>query len=154
MHKGLIAKASISISAPSREVWQALVDPEAISQYMFGTTAVSDWREGRPIVWKGEWKGEAYEDKGVILQLEPGRRITYSHFSPLSGLPDEPQNYHTVTVELTAGGEQEGVGDQAVGGEQTHVSLEQDNNASEEARAHSEQNWQAMLAALKELVER
>ena len=154
MHKGLIAKASISIGAPSREVWQALVDPEAIKQYLFGTTVVSEWRQGGPIVWKGERKVKAYEDKGVILQLEPGRRITYSHFSPLSGLPDEPQNYHTVTVELTTGGEQEGVGDQAVGGDQTHVSLEQDNNASEEARAHSEQNWQAMLAALKEMVER
>ena len=65
----------------------ALVDPAAIKQYMFGTTVESDWREGSSIVWKGEWQGRAYEDKGVILRLEPGRLLQYSHFSPLSGAP-------------------------------------------------------------------
>ena len=74
------------------------MDPEAIRRYMFGTTVVSDWKEGGPIVWKGEWKGKAYEDKGVILRLEPERILQYSHFSPQSGLPDTPENHHTVTI--------------------------------------------------------
>jgi hypothetical protein len=30
---------------------------------MFGTTVNSEWREGAPITWKGDWKGKAYEDK-------------------------------------------------------------------------------------------
>jgi uncharacterized protein YndB with AHSA1/START domain len=141
MDKNLIARSSTTINAPSERVWDALVNPGAIKQYMFGTDVVSDWREGSPIVWRGEWQGQAYEDKGVILQVKPGRTIQYSHFSPLSGLPDEPENYHTVTVELSADRDQ------------THVSLAQDNNASEEERAHSEKNWETMLAALKEFVE-
>jgi uncharacterized protein YndB with AHSA1/START domain len=141
MDKNLIARSSTTINAPSERVWDALVNPGAIKQYMFGTDVVSDWREGSPIVWRGEWQGQAYEDKGVILQVKPGRTIQYSHFSPLSGLPDEPENYHTVTVELSADRDQ------------THVSLAQDNNASEEERAHSEKNWEMMLAALKEFVE-
>jgi uncharacterized protein YndB with AHSA1/START domain len=37
MDKNLIARASISIDAPSEKVWNALVNPEAIKQYMFGT---------------------------------------------------------------------------------------------------------------------
>jgi uncharacterized protein YndB with AHSA1/START domain len=141
MDKNLIARAAISINAPSGKVWQALVNPEAIKQYMFGTTVVSDWREGSPIVWKGEWQGRSYEDKGVILELVQGRKLQYSHFSPLSGAPDVPESYHTVTIELSAEGNQ------------THVSLSQDKNATEEERAHSESNWGMMLAALKKYVE-
>jgi uncharacterized protein YndB with AHSA1/START domain len=141
MEKNLIARASASINAPREDVWKALVNPEAIKQYMFGTTVVSDWKEGSPIVWKGEWQGKPYEDKGVILQLKPGRTIRYSHFSPLSGVPDRPENYHNVTVELS--------GDE----NQTQVELTQDKNASDEERAEAEKNWGMMLAGLKKFVE-
>ena len=115
--KGLIARASITINAPIGKVWDALVNPEKIKQYMFGTNAVSDWKEGSSIIWKGEWEGKKYEDKGVILKLEPGHMIQYSHFSPLTGQPDMPENYHIVTIELSSKGIQ------------TLVSLLQDNNA-------------------------
>jgi uncharacterized protein YndB with AHSA1/START domain len=142
MGTNLIAKASVVIDAPSAKVWDTLVSPDAIRQYMFGAHVVTDWREGSPITWKGEWQGKSYEDKGVVLRFEPGRTLRYSHFSPLSGLPDEPENHHTVTVELT--GE----------GNRTRVSLVQDKNDTEEARAHSEKNWSMMLAGLKKLVER
>ncbi len=141
MDKNLIARASTTIDAPSAKVWDALVNPASIKHYMFGTDVVSDWRQGSPIVWKGEWQGRPYEDKGVILRLEPGRTLQYSHFSPLSGLPDEPNNYHTVTVNLSTAGNQ------------TRVSLAQDNNATDEEREHSEQNWHMMLAGLKQFVE-
>jgi uncharacterized protein YndB with AHSA1/START domain len=142
MDENLIAKATIVINATTDEVWNALVDPAAIKQYMFGTNVVSDWKEGSAIVWKGEWQGRSYEDKGVILKIKPGRTIRYSHFSPLSWLPDEPENYHTVTIELSSEGAR------------THVSLAQDNNPTEQARTQSEQNWQMMLTALKKLLER
>ena len=141
MNKGLIAKASISINAPADKVWNALTNPEVIKQYMFGTTAISDWKEGSPIVWKGEWQGTTYEDKGVILKLNPERLIQYSHFSPLSGKLDLPESYHTVTIELAS--------DDA----ETTVSLFQDNNETGQEREHSEQNWQMMLDALKKLLE-
>ena len=120
MNKNLIAKTSIIINASSAKIWDALVNPEAVKQYMFGTNVISDWHEGSPIVWKGEWQGKPYEDKGQILQIKPEQTIQYSHFSPLSGLPDEPKNYHTVTIKLTTDGNQ------------TYVSLAQDNNANEE----------------------
>jgi len=73
---------------------------------------------------------------------EPQHVLEYSHFSPLSGQPDLPENYHTVTIELIGQGEQ------------TKVKLSQDNNPSDEARQHSEKNWQMMLDSLKELLER
>jgi len=141
MDKNLIARASITVNAPSTDVWNALVNTEAIKQYMFGTNVVSDWKEGSPIVWKGEWQGKSYEDKGVILQFKQGRTIQYSHFSPLSGLPDKPESYHTVTIELSNEGTQ------------TRVTLSQDNNPNEQSREHSEKNWGMMLTALKKFLE-
>lgn len=141
MDKELIARTSVTISAPSEKVWDALVNPEAIKQYMFGTNVVSDWREGSPITWRGEWQGQPYEDKGVILQVRPELTLQYSHFSPLSGLPDRAESYHTVTIELS--GE----------GNQTRVSLAQDNNPTEQARDHSEENWGTMLTSLKRFLE-
>jgi uncharacterized protein YndB with AHSA1/START domain len=137
----LIARSTIVIAAPAEKVWQALVTPSAIKQYMFGTTVVSEWKEGGPIVWKGEWQGKKYEDKGVIRQLKPGRALQYTHFSPLAGLPDLPENYHTVTIQLSA----EGNG--------TRVSLTQDKNSTEEMREHSQKNWDTMLQGLKKLLE-
>jgi uncharacterized protein YndB with AHSA1/START domain len=142
VNQDLTARASLSIDAPRSRVWGALVNPKAIKQYMFGATVVSDWREGSPIVWQGEWQGKPYEDKGTILKLEPERTLQYSHFSPLSGLPDRPENYHTVTIDLS--------GD----GDSTRVALAQGNNPTEEARVHSEKNWGMMLAALKKFLER
>jgi uncharacterized protein YndB with AHSA1/START domain len=137
----LIARASTLIAAPAPKIWDALVTPAAIKQYMFGTTVLSDWKEGSPILWKGEWQGKRYEDKGVIQQFKPGRALQYTHFSPLGGLPDKPENYHTVSIQLSAEGDK------------TRVSLTQDNNPTEEARGHSEKNWEMMLEGLKKLVE-
>jgi uncharacterized protein YndB with AHSA1/START domain len=139
--KGLVARAQVRIGAPVSVVWDALVNPEMIRQYMFGTEAASEWREGSVITWRGVWQGKEYEDKGIILEMVPGRRISYSHFSPLSGLPEIPENYHNVTVELSR------VGDDTV------VRLSQDNNPTEEARLHSQRNWEAMLVGLKNLLE-
>lgn len=50
--------------------------------------------------------------------------------------------HHMVTIEVSACGPQ------------TRVSLAQANNASDEARQHSEKNWQAMLDGLKKLLEK
>jgi uncharacterized protein YndB with AHSA1/START domain len=142
MDKQIIAKVSTTINVPIAKVWDALTNPETIKQYMFGTNVFSDWKEGSPIVWKGEWQGKAYEDKGVILKIQPERMLQYSHFSPLSGQPDVPENYHTVTIELT--------------GEDAHtfISLSQDNNQTQQDREHSEKNWSMMLVGLKKLLEK
>lgn len=137
----IIARASLVIAAPAERIWKALVTPAIIKQYMFGSTVTSDWKEGSPITWKGEWQGRPYEDKGVILQCQPPRALQYTHFSPMAGLPDRPENYHTVSIQLSP----EGQG--------TRVSLTQDNNPTEEARAHSEKNWGLMLEGLKQVVE-
>ena len=141
MGKTPVAHAGVRIYASTSRVWDALVNPEIIRLYMFGTHAVSAWKEGSPITWEGEWEGKRYEDKGVILRLEPEQLLQYSHFSPLSGLSDSPENYHTVTITLSAEGEY------------TRVSLSQDNNLTAQARDHSQKNWEMVLEGLKKVLE-
>jgi uncharacterized protein YndB with AHSA1/START domain len=139
---GEIAKVDVAIHASKGAVWQALVAPEAIKEYMFGTEVETDWSQGSEIKWKGEFKGKKYEDKGVVLAIEPQRSLKYSHYSPMSGKPDVPESYNTVTVELSGRGDE------------TEVTISQDNNANEKARLESEKNWNTVLQGLKKYAER
>ena len=142
MDKGLVATATTSVAAEPIDVWHALVTPDAIKQWMFGADVKSDWDVGSPITWSGEFRGMRFEDKGEILQFDPPQTLSYSHFSPTSGQPDKPENYHTVIIRLS---ESDGT---------TRVALSQDNNPDEKTRAESEKNWNAMLEALKAYIER
>ena len=120
------AKATTTINAPVSKVWQALVNPEIIRQYLFDTEVISDWKEGSPIIYRGEWEGKPFEDKGKILKIEPEKQLMSTHWSPLSGVPDTPENYHTVTYTLSGKGDS------------TQVTITQDNNATEQEKEHSE----------------
>jgi len=108
---------------------------------MFGSEVRTDWKPGSPITWKGEFEGKAFEDKGEIISFEPGRRLEVTHFSPLTGQDDRPENYHRVRYELQP----------ANGG--TVVRLTQDNSSSAEEAEHSGATWQMMLDGLKKVVE-
>src|SRR5512138_632826 len=141
MKPNYVAEAHTTINAPASRVWEALTNPALIKQYFFGTNVVTDWKVGSPIYYRGEWQGKSYEDKGQILEFEPRKRLVSTHWSPLSGVPDTAENYHTVTYLLS---EHNGM---------TDVTLQQDNNASDEEKQHSEQNWSMMLQGLKKLLE-
>jgi uncharacterized protein YndB with AHSA1/START domain len=141
MPRELTATASTTVHAGAAAVWDALVNPELIRRWMAGAEVESEWKPGSRIVWRGEWQGKRFEDHGTVVRAEPCRLLQFTHFSPLSGAPDVPENHHTVTIELQ--GE----------GERTLLSLSQDNNPTESAREHSERNWSGMLAALKQAVE-
>jgi len=138
---GIVATASIDIEAPASRVWTALTEPDQIAAYMFGSRVETDWEVGHPITWNGEWEGKPYQDKGQVLAYDEPERLSVTHFSPLTGQDDVPENYHTLVYEL---GENDGV---------TTVSLSQDNNGSEEEAEHSRANWQMMLDGLKKQVE-
>jgi uncharacterized protein YndB with AHSA1/START domain len=140
--KGLVARQSIIIHAPPAQVWKALTDPEMIKEYLFGTRVSTDWKTGSPIRYRGVWEGKSYEDKGTVLRIVPGRLLVTSFWSSLAGLPDVPENYKTVAYELAA---ENG---------RTRLTLSQDNNATEEEKAHSEGNWRMVLEGLKKIVEK
>jgi len=141
MNDKFTAEARTTIHAPASKVWDAITKPELIKQYLFDTDVISDWKVGSPITYQGEWQGKSFEDKGKIIEFEPGKRLRSTHWSPLSGVPDTPENYHTVTYELSGKGGS------------TDVTITQDNNANEEERTHSEQNWNTVLDNMKRLLE-
>jgi len=104
MNKTLTARATITINAPTSKVWDALTRPHLIKIYLFGTEVTTDWQVGSPITYKGIWQSKTYEDKGRVLQIEPGKLLVSTFWSSLAGLPDAPENYKTVRYELSAAG--------------------------------------------------
>jgi uncharacterized protein YndB with AHSA1/START domain len=141
MAKGLVARSEITVEADTDRVWLALTDPEQIKVYLYGTEAASDWQVGSPITYKGTWKGQTYEDKGTVLEAEPGRKLVSTYWSGMSGKEDKPENYVTVTYELSS----------TDGG--TLVIITQDGNENEEAREQASSNWTMVLGSMKRLIE-
>jgi uncharacterized protein YndB with AHSA1/START domain len=141
------ASASIVVDRPRQDVWRALTDPDLVSQYFMGATVKTDWEVGHPITFEGVWKDKPYEDKGEILEFKPQQELCYSHWSPLSGADDAPENYHVVRIAL----------DDAGSG--TKVTLEQSNltggitEADRKSRSEFEKNWSATLKGLKQVAE-
>lgn len=135
------ATAEVTINAPAAEVWRALTDPELVKQYFFGTNVVSDWKQGSPIFYRGEWEGQAYEDKGTILEIVPNKLLKTNYFSPLSGEKDIPDNYQVISYEL------------AEDGGKTTLTVTQDNLKDQSAADRSAKNWNMVLGGMKTLLE-
>jgi|ERR1051325_1137521 uncharacterized protein YndB with AHSA1/START domain len=142
MKSNVIGKASIKINAPASKVWEALTTPELIKKYFFNTNAISDWKEGSPLIFKGEWEGKTYEDKGTILKVEPNKLFQYNYWSSMSGIEDKPENYVTITYELQEENDR------------TILTITQENIPDEKMKEHSEQNWRTVLDNLKKLLEK
>ncbi|MBL7816461.1 MAG: SRPBCC domain-containing protein [Saprospiraceae bacterium] len=139
----------IKINAPAAEVWDALVNPEKTKVYMFGCETVSDWQEGSPLLWQMEYEGKPFVPvKGHIVELDKNEYLAYTVFDPHATMPDIPENYLTVTYELS---EDNG---------QTTLTVTQgdyDTVAEGERRYNESYNngmgWQPILEQIKTLVE-
>jgi uncharacterized protein YndB with AHSA1/START domain len=145
-----VAEVSVTIDAEPSTVWRVLTDVTVSPEYTMGGAVIdTDWEVGAPITWSGEWDGQQFQDKGEILANDPGHRLSYSHWSPMSGTEDVPENHHVVTIVLEEEGERS-----------TLVTLTQTNpdgrvtDDDREHRADFERNWSTMLSDLKSVVER
>jgi uncharacterized protein YndB with AHSA1/START domain len=136
----MAAKVAITLNAPAAKVWEHLTRPELVKEYFFGTELETDWKPGSPITFRGTWQGKTYEDKGKVLEFRPHERLSYLYWSSFSGLPDRPENYQTITIELRS----------EKGG--TVVTVNQ--TCTDEKREHCESNWGMVLAGLKKQVEK
>jgi uncharacterized protein YndB with AHSA1/START domain len=140
------SRVETTVRAPAAAVWKALTTPNSLKQLFFGADVESGWAVGDPIRFRGEWKGKAYEDKGVVQRAEPGRMLSFTHWSPLGGTSDSPENYHVVSFELSASGDA------------TRVVLTQTNPdgappLTDVSRKEFAKNWSVLLDALKRVVE-
>jgi uncharacterized protein YndB with AHSA1/START domain len=101
--KPLIVKNTITINAAASRVWDALTNPEQTKKYMFGCEALSDWKPGSSLIWKGNFNGvEMIAVKGTIISIEPMKSLVYTVIDPNNPkIPDVPENYLTVTCHFT-----------------------------------------------------
>jgi hypothetical protein len=109
---------------------------------MLGSKQLSDWRKGSSIIWKKNFNGRKFDDKGEVLEITPRKCLKYTHYSPASGRPDAPENYQTVSVTLK---------EKANG---TLVDLTSDNNSSENEKAITEHIWAYYLQGLKMIMDK
>ena len=140
------SRVSTKINAPPSKVWTALTDKQNLKKLWFGADVETNWRIGTPILWRGDWKGQKFEDKGVIKAFAPEKKLSFTHWSPLSKVPDTPEHYHTVTFDIKPAGKA------------TEVVLTQENHDDSElrkpeAREELKKNWTMLLDSLKKSVE-
>jgi len=142
MDKPLI-EVSKTMDATPDEVWSALTSPQKLKRFFFGSDVESDWKVGAPIRFRGEMKGKPYEDHGEIRSFAPRKKLEFTHYSPLSGKPDKPENYNVVAFELTPRGDKTVVtlSQGKANGDPTEADLKQ--------KAEFEKNWRGVLDGLE-----
>ncbi len=141
INKELKVSDSILIHAKPEEVWDALINPAKIKQYLFGTNTSGKWKPGNEIRFEGEFDGQEYSDKGLVQKVDPYNALSYTYWTGFSGLPDSPENYSLVEYQLQQ--TQKG----------TMLTWSQKGFVSEEGRAHSETAVKSILTQIKTIVE-
>ncbi len=141
MKRKYTSKKSIQINAQAEQVWDALVMPEKAKKYFFEAEIISDWKEGSPIVFKGEFNGNVYEEKGILLNVKPNIQLKYTHWSNLEGIPDLPENYRVWTFDLIE--------------KENHMQLfvSEDNIPTVKKKERSNEFWNEVLFSIKKMVE-
>ena len=98
----LFTRYTIDIAASPEAVWAMLTDPKLTKEYMFGCEAISDWKVGSTLLWRGELEGRPIVFvTGRVVTFEPHSLLAYTTFDPNGGLADVPSNHLTMTCRLT-----------------------------------------------------
>jgi len=142
MNKALSVSESIEILASKEDVWDALINPEKIKQYLYGTKAVSNWGVGDPILFQGSYQGTSYQDKGNILQVKPDELFQYNYWSSFSPLEDKIENYSIVTYTIVA-----------ISPDKVLFTWTQEGFADEASQGHSANGLTALLTNIKLVAE-
>jgi len=147
--KELIVKNVIEVNEPASKVWDALVNPEKTKIYMFGCEAISAWKVGDELLWKGSYEGkEMIFVKGHVKEIEINRKLVYTTFDPNSTMDDKPENYLDVTYLL----------DETNGKTTLTVTQGDYNKVADGERRYIEssnngEGWNPILVEIKKLVE-
>ncbi len=134
------SKYQTVIKAPNKNVWDALTNAEIVKQYFFGSDQITDWKVGNEIIWTGEYEGTTYKDKGIVKEFIPNKKLSYLYLSSWSGLEDKPENYLSVSYEVS----------EVENG--TELIIVQSNYDQEKAK-HSTENWATIIDGLKKIIE-
>lgn len=137
MRPKLKVNKTISIKPSAPSILRAITDSASIKQILFGCDIITDRIPGNKIIFKGNWNGTEFEDKGTILSFEAGKFYSYEYWSNFSGLSDVPENYSIIKFQLE--------GDET----STISTLVQENIAKKAAQERSDRKWKETLINLK-----
>jgi uncharacterized protein YndB with AHSA1/START domain len=141
-----VIEHSITINAPSSEVWRALTDPNLMKQWIaeqeMRVRIITDWKVGSPIMVEGRHNNVNFENKGTVLHFEPNSLLRYSHFSSLSRLPDKAENYTIIEFRLARTEENA-----------TSLNVTISNFPSESIFKHFEYYWRITIEVIKRSIE-
>ncbi len=130
------------VRADARTVWKVLTAPR--SAMFMGAAVETDWQPGSPIEFIGEFNGQAFRDHGKVRDVVEQERLAFTHYSPSSGKPDEPENYNFIDIWLEPDGDR------------TKVQLSQrplGEPPDEQTAAEYRRNWEVMLDGLRKAAE-
>jgi uncharacterized protein YndB with AHSA1/START domain len=136
------SESTVRILAPAKKVWLALTRPGLVKQWQYGSDLLTTWEVGTAIVFRNEWNGQVFEQKGTVLEFSPESRVKYSLFFPRPDLQDLPENHFLMTYELS---ESEGA--------TSVVVRQEDPRPAPPNEAAGGDDGPDVLSALKELVE-
>jgi uncharacterized protein YndB with AHSA1/START domain len=142
------ARAAVDIAAPPARVWAVLTEPGFTRQYMFGCEAVTDWRPGSPLDWRGTWEGEARTFVvGHVVACEPPRHLAYTTADPAAAEQEPVERRVQVRITLTPLAAPAG----------TRLEVSQGDFAGlprgEERYQETQQGWSSVLPQVKALAE-
>ena len=142
MDISLKVSESVEINATKESVWNALINPEKIKVYLFGTETITDWKVGSPIVFQGDYQGHTYKDKGNVLEVAENKLLKYNYWSSMSGTEDKIENYFIVTYLI------EQLSEKSV-----KFTWLQEGFPNEEKRLHTASGLPSMLDQIKKVAE-
>ena len=134
--------STVKIHAPARKVWLALTSPGLVKQWQYGSDLQTTWEVGSSIVFRNEWNGQVFGQKGTVLEFSPESRLKYSLFFPRPEVQDIPENYFFMTYELTESG-----------GTTSLLVRQEDPRGSPPDESSGGEDGPDVLSSLKELVE-
>jgi uncharacterized protein YndB with AHSA1/START domain len=134
--------STVKILAPAKKVWLALTSPGLVKQWQYSSDLLTTWEVGTSIVFRNEWNGQVFEQKGTVLEFSPESRLKYSLFFPRPDLQDIPEHSIYMTYELV---ESDGTTSLLVRQEDPRPSLPDESAGGD--------GGPDVLSALKELVE-
>jgi uncharacterized protein YndB with AHSA1/START domain len=89
------------IATTPEKLWHALTDGALTRQYWYGRRIESDWKVGSTVTfWYEAESGEAVSDRGIVLESDPPRRLSYTwHVEFVDELRDEHPSRVTFEIE-------------------------------------------------------
>jgi len=141
MNNTYISKTNIKLNNSTSQVWEVLTNKTIASKYFHGAEVITDWSENNPIIFKGEYHGNQYEEKGIILKVVHESLLQYSHWSPFDSLPDLSENYRIWSFQIS---KEESF---------TILSISEDNIPNQKKKERSDEFWTEVLNTIKQILE-